>query len=187
VNRIEKISSLIGDVAFPLFGYFFWKWNLYFILLFFMLDQISRIIFLPQRLKLIEKSNTEKYKTFFSQFLLFIIELIIIHLAVYMHENEINFASELLSFLSYEDLGIAQGIILIPLIMINEWIRIRNEVKWGYVGIKQVEIINLNKRNSYLRIGFFALLLALQSLIFIPEVTFVFLFLGFLSILFFLK
>jgi hypothetical protein len=104
-----------------------------------------------------------------------------------LHENEINFASELLSFLSYEDLGIAQGIILIPLIMINEWIRIRNEVKWGYVGIKQVEIINLNKRNSYLRIGFFALLLALQSLIFIPEVTFVFLFLGFLSILFFLK
>ena len=65
MNRIEKISSLIGDVALPLFGYFFWNWNFYFILLFFMLDQLARVIFLPQRLKLIETSSRSESRIYF--------------------------------------------------------------------------------------------------------------------------
>jgi hypothetical protein len=187
VNRVERISSLIGEVAFPLLGYFFWNWNLYFILLFFLLDQISRTIFLPQRLKLIENTKAEKYKTFFLQFLLLILEIMVIHVAVYIHQNEINFTSEFLNFITYKEMGIAQGILLIPLILISEWIRIKNELKLGIFGNKQQEIINKHKRNSYLRISFFAILVALQNEFFIPEVTLVILFLGFLAVLVYFK
>lgn len=185
MNRIEKISSLLGDVALPIFGYFFWNWNLYFILLFFMLDQISRVIFLPQRLKLTETIKSEKNKIFFRQIVLLTIELLVIHSAVFLHQNDINFGKEFVSFLSYEDLGIAQGIILVPIVIASEWMRIKNELKMGIVGGKQLAIMNLNKRNSFLRIGFFALLVGIQCFIPLPETALVFLFLGFITTLVF--
>lgn len=183
MNRIERISSLLGDVALPVFGFFFWNWNLYFILIFFMLDQISRVIFLPQRLKLIEITKSEKNKIFFRQLTLLIIELLVIHSAVFLHQNDIHFGKEFVSFLSYEDMGIAQGIILLPIIIASEWMRIKNELKMGIVGAKQLKIIHLNKRNSFLRIGFFALLVGIQSFIPLPETALVFSFLGFVAAL----
>ncbi len=111
----------------------------------------------------------------------------VIHVAVYIHQNEINFTSEFLNFITYKEMGIAQGILLIPLILISEWIRIKNELKLGIFGNKQQEIINKHKRNSYLRISFFAILVALQNEFFIPEVTLVILFLGFLAVLVYFK
>lgn len=186
MNRIERISSLLGDVALPLFGYFFWNWNFYFILLFFMLDQISRVIFLPQRLKLTEISKKDKNKIFLRQFVLLVIELLVIHSAVYLHNHKINFTTEFGNFLSYEDMGIAQGIILVPIIIASEWLRIKNELKFGIVGAKQLQIMNLNKRNSFLRIGFFALLVGIQSIIPLPETALVFSFLGYIAILVFI-
>ena len=185
MNRVEKIGSLVGDVALPLFGYFFWNWNFYFILLFFMLDQVSRVIFLPQRLKLIENVQVNKNKIILRQLLLLIIELLVIHSAVYLHQSDINFLNEFVNFISYEDMGIAQGVILIPLIIAGEWMRIKNELKMGIVGEKQLAIMNLNKRNSFLRIGFFALLVGVQSFFPMPEVALVFSFLGFIAALVF--
>ena len=183
MNRIERISSLLGDVALPLFGYFFWNWNFYFILLFFMLDQISRVIFLPQRLKLTEISKQDKNKIFLRQLVLLVIELLVIHSAIFLHQNDINFGKEFVSFLSSEDMGIAQGIILVPIIIASEWMRIKNELKMGIVGAKQLQIMNLNNRNSFLRIGFFAILVGIQSFFPIPEGVLVFTFLLFLVIL----
>jgi hypothetical protein len=83
-------------------------------------------------------------------------------------------------------MGIAQGIILVPIIIASEWMRIKNELKLGIVGVKQLEIMNLNKRNSFLRIGFFALLIGIQSFVPLPEVALVFSFLGFLAALVFI-
>ena len=62
MKQAEKINALLGDVAFPLMGYFFWNWNFYFILLYFILDQVARTIFLPWRLKLTELNQSEKIK-----------------------------------------------------------------------------------------------------------------------------
>lgn len=148
-----------------------------------MLDQISRVIFLPQRLKLTEISKKDKNKIFLRQLVLLVIELLVIHSAIFLHQNDINFGKEFVSFLSYKDMGIAQGIILVPLIIASEWMRIKNELKMGIVGEKQLAIMNLNKRNSFLRIGFFALLVGIQSLIPLPETALVFSFLGFVAAL----
>lgn len=186
MNRIEKISSLIGDVALPLFGYFFWNWNFYFILLFFMLDQLARVIFLPQRLKLIETSKAAKNKIVFRHIFLLLIELIVIHSAVYFQNKDINFSNEFLRFLSYKDMGISQGVILIPLIIASEWMRIKNELKLGIVGGKQLQILKLNKRNAFFRVAFFSMLVGIQIFNPLPEVAVVFSFLGFIaSIVFF--
>lgn len=151
-----------------------------------MLDQISRVIFLPQRLKLTEITKSEKNKIFFRQLSLLIIELLVIHTAVFSHQNDISFSKEFVSFLSYEDMGIAQGVILIPIVIASEWMRIKNELKMGIVNQKQIQIMNLNKRNSFLRIGFFALLVGIQSFFSLPETALVFSFLGFVAALVFI-
>jgi hypothetical protein len=178
MSRIEKISALLGDVALPLFGYFFWNWNFYFILLFFMLDQISRVVFLPQRLKLIEIPKLQKTKIFYRQFLLLVIELFLIHVVIHLHQGGINFIQEFLNFLTYKEMGISQGIILIPVIIASEWMRIKNELKMGIIGTRQLGTIELNKRNSFLRISFFAFLIGLQFFIVIPELALMLSFFG---------
>jgi len=73
VKQAEKINALLGDVAFPLMGYFFWNWNFYFILLYFILDQVARTIFLPWRLKLTELNQSEKIKIIVTEFHSFIL------------------------------------------------------------------------------------------------------------------
>lgn len=148
-----------------------------------MLDQISRVLFLPQRFKLTNIAKSEKSKLFLRQLALLIIELFGIHSAVYLHHKNINFAKEFVSFLSYEDMGVAQGIILLPIIIASEWMRIKNELKMGVVGEKQLQIMNLNKRNSFLRIGFFAILVGVQSFLPMPEIALVSSFLGFITAL----
>ena len=187
MNRIEKISILLGDVALPLMGYLFWHWNLYFILLFFLLDQLSRTVFLPWRLKLTILSVKDKNKLIFRQFLLLLMELLVIHVTIYLQNPHIDFGKEILSFLTYKDMGIQQGFILLPLVIASEWMRINNELKLGIVGPRQIQIINQNKKNALFRIGYFALLAGILNLIQLPEWSLVVTFLAFITLLVFVQ
>lgn len=186
MNRIEKISILLGDVALPLMGYLFWHWDLYFILLFFILDQLSRTVFLPWRLKLTSISIKDKNLLIFQQFMLFLIELLVIHGMVYMQTPSINFGKEIISFLTYKDMGIQQGFVLLPLVIAGEWMRINNELKLGLIGKHQILIIDQNKRNSIIRICFFSFLIGILNLFNIQESGLVISFLALIILLFFL-
>lgn len=183
MNRLERISILLGDVALPLIGYVFWKWNFYFILLFFILDQASRVIFLPWRLKLTSLTSKEKNQLIFRHILLFLIEVLLVHSVIFLQNKEINFLYEIQAFLTYEDMGIQQGFLLIPLILASEWMRIKNELKTGIIESKQVSLQLQNQKSSFIRIAFFALLAGLMNLVSLPEWSLVGLFLALLSFL----
>ena len=58
-----------------------------------------------------------------------LLELSLLHLLVFLTLTPIGFFEELWAFLSYEEMGIAQGVVLIPLLIFNELFRIRNEQK----------------------------------------------------------
>jgi len=59
MRKSDIISNLLGDILLPLMGFLFWGWGFYFILLFFLLDQLVRVAFLPLRLKKLQaKLNT---------------------------------------------------------------------------------------------------------------------------------
>ena len=186
MNRIERISVLVGDVALPLMGYFFWKWDLYFILLFFMLDQISRVVLLHWRMKLTELATVEKTKLILQAAVLLLVEIVLIHVLVFVHQNDIQFPKEFLNFLKYKDMGFAQGYILLPLIFVGEWMRINNELKLGIVGERQLKILRRSKINTFFRIGFFAIFIGIIALFPLPEWVLVFSFLGMLTGLVFL-
>lgn len=185
MNRIEKISILVGDVAFPLMGYFLWDWSLYFILLFFMLDQLARVVFLHWRMKLIELSSTEKRNQLLKASFLFLSEVIIIHAVILVQNPSIQFIAEFWRFFHYKDMGIEQGYILLPLVFFGEWMRINNELKLNIVGQKQKALLAKSLKNAFVRISFFALILGVLSFVFIPEWLIVFPFLAVVTILVF--
>ena len=185
MNRIEKISTLIGDVALPLMGYFLWNWNLYFILLFFLLDQLARVVLLPWRMKLTDLSNAEKRKQLLKASFLLLTEVIIIHSVIYFQSPSIEFGEEFGRFFHYKDMGIEQGYLLLPLVFLGEWMRINNELKMNIVGQKQKSLLAKSLKNAFVRISFFALILGVLYFVFIPEWLIVFPFLAVITLLVF--
>lgn len=148
-----------------------------------MLDQASRVIFLPWRLKLTTLNSKEKKQLIFKHGLLFFIEILLVHSVVYLQNKQINFIHEIKAFLTYEDMGIQQGFVLIPLILASEWMRIKNDLKIGNIDSKQVALVFQNQKLAYYRIAFFALLAGLLNLVTLPEWLLVVLFLGLLCFL----
>ena len=187
MNRFERTITLVGDIAFPLMGYFLWDWSLYFILIFFMLDQLVRVFFLNWRMKLTELSATQKRKQLLKASFLFLSEVIIIHAVIFFQNPSIHFLDEFWGFFHYKDLGIEQGYILFPLVFFGEWMRINNELKMNIVGQKQLSILAKSLKNTFVRIAFFALILGVLHFVLLPESLIIFPFLAVITCLYFFE
>lgn len=116
----QAYIQLIGDAIIPLAGALFFDWGLYFILVYYCLDLIAREVILQLKSKkIIEFSginNNLRMRYTVLSVLYFLLGLAMIHAAVYVIHPTINFQKELIDFMSYEEMGIQQGFILLPLI-----------------------------------------------------------------------
>tara|TARA_E500000331_G_scaffold342697_1_gene376640 strand:+ start:890 stop:1465 length:576 start_codon:yes stop_codon:yes gene_type:complete len=172
VKKLEIISAILGDAALPLVGFLFWDWGFYFITLFFLFDLVIRTLFLHKRIGFLPSIILPK--AFLLKGIGFVVsEVLILHLLVYFSFNPISFTAEIWSFLSYEELGVAQGILLLPLLFLNEIIRIRNEKKLGTSQNVRFEILKNYQLSGLFRILFWSLLLFLTFLFSISETTLV--------------
>ena len=149
MKRIEIIGALFGDVALPLLGFLFWDWGFYFIVLFFVFDNVIRSIFLSKRVKNLPSMNVNRRFALKGISITFL-ELCLLHLLVFLTLAPIEFFQEIWAFLSYEELGIAQGVLLIPLLVFNELFRIRNEMKANVPQNVRFEIL---KSSQYFQFG----------------------------------
>jgi hypothetical protein len=116
-NSTATWIKIIGDTAIPLLGFFLWDWTIYFIALFLLLDlTASETGFLLKfRLMLHTKKWTPSKTPLFSSLLTaFAIALAFAGLFVLFPDKQLT--NEIHEFIFYEDMGIAQGYILIPLI-----------------------------------------------------------------------
>ena len=130
MKKLEIFSALLGDVAIPLAGFLFWEWGFYFISLFFLFDLFFRIVFLKRRLTpLVELKG--RNRIIFMGFLFTFLEVVLIHCIVIGAFTQINIGDSFIEFLTYEELGIAQGVVLLPLLLFNELMKMRNENKMG--------------------------------------------------------
>lgn len=117
-----KYILLVSDALIPLLGLFVWNWSLYFILLFYLLDLTAREVIMHLKTREIYRAqglkNTQKWqqKGLLSG-ALFLTVVTGIHFAVWWMQPSINFPNELVAFWKYEELGIQQGYILLPLIV----------------------------------------------------------------------
>ena len=149
MKRIEIIGALFGDAALPLLGFLFWDWGFYFIVLFFVFDILIRSFFFMKRVKNLPSMNINHRFALFGISMTFL-ELCLLHLLVFLTLTPIGFFKELWAFLSYEELGIAQGVVLIPLLIFNELFRIRNEQKAKVPQNVRFEIL---KSSQYFQFG----------------------------------
>ena len=140
MKKIEIISALLGDVALPLAGFLFWDWGFYFISLFFLFDLIFRTLFLRRRLNLLNELKNRN-RILFRGFLYSFIEVLLIHCIVVSVFVHLKIGDSFLAFLTYEELGIPQGAVLLPLLLLNEFMKIRNENKIGVPYSVRAQII----------------------------------------------
>lgn len=145
MKKVEIISALLGDVALPLAGFLFWDWGFYFISLFFLFDLFFRTLFLRRRLTpLVELEN--RNRILFKGFLFTFLEVLLIHCIVIGAFANLSIGDSFMAFLSYEELGIAQGVVLLPLLLLNEVMKMRNENKMGVPYSVRSQVI-LNTQN----------------------------------------
>lgn len=110
------------EAAIPLLGFFAWDWNLYFILLFYFLDLLSAEMVVHLKARQIVryrgeaklKSEWLKYGVI-SALALFAL-IAIVHLAMYLLHPEIQFLREIQEFWTYEEMGVQQGYLFVPLV-----------------------------------------------------------------------
>ena len=133
----------------PLLGFLFWDWGFYFIVLFFVFDILIRSFFLMKRVKNLPSMNINHRFALFG-ISMTLLELCLLHLLVFLTLTPIGFFKEFWAFLSYEELGIAQGVVLIPLLIFNELFRIRNEQKAKVPQNVRFEIL---KSSQYFQFG----------------------------------
>jgi len=180
VKKIEIFSALLGDVALPLIGFLFWDWGFYFISLFFLFDLLFRTLFIKRRLKPIDELKNRR-AIIFKAFLFTFLEVILIHCIVVGAFPHSNIGDSFIYFLTYEEMGIAQGVVLLPLLLLNEVMKIRNENKMGIPYSIRAQVLSNNQDLQRYRILMWVLIYLLVLFFPIPEIFLIMAFFIFLT------
>ncbi len=134
-----KYIQLFGDAIIPLLGFFVWDWNLYFILLFYFLDMLTKEVLLHVKAKKIShhlgQLNSTKsieemsnwLKLGMMSCLIFIFIVLLIQLSMPSILSAFNAEKEIYEFWFYEEMGIEQGYILLPLIVLMGYTQYKME------------------------------------------------------------
>lgn len=132
MNKRMRYIQLALEAAIPVLGFFVWNWSLYFILLFYFLDLFASeiVMHLKARQVVLHQGKTQQKAwlsgaVMSSALLVFVI--LAAHAAVYHMHPEINFVHEIAAFWNYEEMGIPQGYMLAPLLLLMSFQQFRFE------------------------------------------------------------
>lgn len=115
------IAELASNLLFPILGYFFWDWTIYFILLFLLLDLLCDLIvthYKARKIILFQGGTSFDVVKSIMAIVLFLITMFLFHLVIYFFQEDVNFGKEIIAFWNLKDLGIAQGYFLLPLLIV---------------------------------------------------------------------
>lgn len=158
MTKRMRYIQLVGDALIPLLGFFWWNWSLYFIVLFYLADMlIAQVITVLKARKIAEFDHRENnyISRFILSLFLLLISAFLMHVAMRFFYPEINFTQEMIAFWEYEDMGIQQGYILLPLLILIAHQRYKLEflMPARYRSIKQVTLWNHHIRAYLMLIG----------------------------------
>ncbi len=174
-----KYIQAFGDLIIPLAGFFFWGWNLHFILLFYFIDIVtSEILMQVKSKKIVEeqgrgKSAWVKFAT--GSAVLLVAIIVISHLAMAKIIPGIGFAEALKNFWTYEEMGIQQGYVLVPLVAFAGY----QQYKLFFLRTRRYERMEISVlwrphlRAYYIILGGAGLSFGVSLLVSIPEVVYV--------------
>ncbi|MBN9294861.1 MAG: hypothetical protein J0G96_12865 [Flavobacteriia bacterium] len=165
--QANKRVLIIGEALIPLLGYFFWNWNLYFIFLFMFLDLSAYNVLYFFKYRNILKYNQLPDNNFLllSHLLaLFLLSILMFFGYTYVLNavQQTFYRLEIIRFLKYEDMGFAQGYILLPLIVLTAFMNYKTE----FILQRQFEKLRIRELfMSYLKDNFAAVILLLGFLL----------------------
>lgn len=170
MNTNQKVIQLIGDLAIPVLGFYFWNWNIYFILLFFCLDMVGGEIALllkARKIKEVQGIDQAKYgKTFtFISLLVLVLNIFFIHIGMFLYEENFQLWNEIHAFLSYTEMGIQQGYVLIPLIAMMAYTQYKVEflLPKKFLTIRLKELYKRNLQLKFAVLLFTSLMIVVAS------------------------
>jgi hypothetical protein len=171
--------QILGELAIPLMGFFLWNWSLYFILLFYMIENLFATYFQLETFRrftfLVKKKESSLNYKKLSIFMGFwFLEVLLIHLFLYFSTPAIQFGNEVLDFFMYEDMGIPQGFLLIPLLYFASKMKMKQDIQTLTIKIKSIdEVKNFSPKFNYywVSIGFWVSLILISFFISLPELV----------------
>jgi hypothetical protein len=173
-----KVFQLIAEIAIPLLGYFFWGWGFYFVLLFFLLDYFVFLTFsFVKHRKIVEFRETTYFfpiQQVLSTILLLTFILMFIFIALPLI-GPFDFEKQTWAFLSYKEMGIPQGLLLLPLVIYGGFAQYKMQFlmnrKFTHISATQ----NWKSHFFFLWIAFLAALLFLiiSSFFVFPEFVYI--------------
>lgn len=175
----QAYIQLISDAIIPLAGALFFDWSLYFILIFYCLDLLAlEVILHLKSKKTVEFRGINKKKWLnygLKSGTLFLLVLLLIHLGVFFIHPGIDFQKELIDFMAYEEMGIQQGYILVPLIAFSAYqlYRMSFLMPARFRTIAMGEIWNPHLISLLIIIGFSGVVIGLSQFMVFHELVYI--------------
>lgn len=125
--RNQRVILAFGDLIIPVLGYYWWNWDLHFIFLFYYLDVLSSVVSNGLKLNKISLFRTGKsqaavhIRQLVSWYIFVLIGLAAFEVGMLFLYPDLNLMGSLIYFLKYEEMGIPQGAILLPLIFLMNY------------------------------------------------------------------
>lgn len=174
-----KYAQVVLESLIPLFGFFLWDWGLYFILLFYYIDLLADHVITHVKSKRILTAQKEEKQDWLKQgamgLLLLILGIVVTHFAIRALSPRIDFIQEIKAFWTYEEMGLQQGYVLVPLVFLMAY----QQYKMDFLRLQKfnrLSIINLWKSKNQAKlliIAFASLVLAIAQFFILPEWTYV--------------
>ena len=181
MNHRMRYIQLALEASIPLLGFFLWNWSLYFILLFYFLDMISNEIIMHLKSQKISTYNNTiaVRKSWFKHaaysLLVLIAGISLIHSAMLFIQPSILFWKEIVGFWKYEEMGIQQGYLFVPLVFLMSYQQYKMEflipARFRSLSIQTIWIKHTRALIFIVAFALISLLLAL--FIALPEIIFV--------------
>ena len=182
-----KYIQVLGDGIIPLLGFFFWDWNLYFILLFYFIDMFTKEVLLHLKAKKIvehqietESPTVQNEKKVWMKWgiislILLIFSIFLIQISMPFIQDQFNAKNEIIRFWSYKEMGIEQGYIFVPLIIFMGYTQFKMEflAPTVFTRMNNSQLWQPHLKAMLILVAFTALTFGLVHFIKIPEVIFV--------------
>ena len=176
----QKLIQILLGAVIPLGGFFFWDWSLYFILLFYFIDILANevIVHLKSRKVLSFQSVTLKengLKFSITSITILFLLILISHFAIQFIMEGIDFKEEIISFWNYTEMGLKQGYILVPIIVLMSYQKYKMEflIPARYRKVKIKEIWMNHIKALMVILAFSCLSLGFSQFIILPEIVYV--------------
>lgn len=175
-QRLFLIQTLL-EALIPIIGYFEWGWDLSFILLFYLIDWLLAFgILIAKGKKRFSYSRNKPERTLLNNQAIMGFVLLVLACAgiaqslVFLHPG-FNWLQRIVEFMTYEEMGIQQGYVLIPLIVLNGILVYRQQfimpARYRTMDMKQITQPFIHQ--GLILLGFSGALLGITALISFPE------------------